>query len=184
MRFAESLIKGVYLISMEPISDSRGWFSRSFCKEEFKQIGFEKEWVQMNQSYTARRGSIRGMHYQIPPYSEVKMVRAIRGKVMDVIVDVRKGSATFLKYVAVELSAENKQAVLIPEGCAHGFQTLEDDCELIYAHTAFFVKGSEGGLRYNDPAIGVKWPLAPTEISARDLEHPLVENDFQGLSLR
>ncbi|MBO9658342.1 MAG: dTDP-4-dehydrorhamnose 3,5-epimerase [Chitinophagaceae bacterium] len=181
MIFTPSSIDGVFVIGLEPRGDSRGWFARTFCKKEFEAIGHVKEWVQMNHSFTAQKGSIRGMHYQLPPFREIKMVRCIAGSVMDVVVDLRESSPTFLQHVAVELSARNKQMIYIPEGFAHGFQCLEDDCELVYHHTEYYTPGAERGIRYDDPAIHIHWPLALTEISDRDKSHPLLDKHFKGI---
>ncbi|MXV17397.1 dTDP-4-dehydrorhamnose 3,5-epimerase [Hufsiella ginkgonis] len=184
MIFTETLFKNVFIVDMQPITDNRGWFSRIYCKDEFRQTGFSGEWVQMNQSFTASEGTVRGMHYQHPPYSETKLVRCIAGKVFDVIIDLRESSETFMQWFGIELSAKNKRAVLIPEGFAHGFQTLEPNCELIYCHNEMFMRGVEGGIAYNDPAIGISWPLPVTEISERDLSHPLLNSDFKGIKIK
>ncbi len=181
MIFTPSELQGVFFISLQPVGDNRGWFSRTYCKNEFAAIGHTKEWVQMNHSFTAKKSTIRGMHYQLPPFSEIKMVRCIAGAVLDVVVDLRKDSPTFLQHAQLELSAQNKQMIYIPEGFAHGFQCLEDNCELIYHHSAFYTPGAEGGIRFDDPMTGIKWPLNPTEISDRDRSHPLLDNNFKGI---
>lgn len=183
MIFTETILNGCYIISPEPQSDSRGWFARTYCKEEFSKIGHQKEWLQLNHSATFNKGSIRGMHYQLPPFSEIKMVRCISGAIYDVVIDLRKDSPTFLKWLGTELSADNKKMMYIPEGFAHGFQTLSDNCELIYHHTAMYTPGSEGGMRYNDEKLNIKWPLPVSEISDRDKDHPLLNNDFKGISI-
>lgn len=181
MIFTPAELKGVYFIDLQPIGDSRGWFSRTYCKNEFAQIGHTKEWVQMNHSFTSQKGTVRGMHYQLPPFSEIKMVRCIAGAVLDVVIDLRKDSETFLQYISIELSAKNKKMIYIPEGFAHGFQCLEDDCELIYHHSAFYTPGAEGGIRFDDPKIGINWPLPVTEMSDRDKSHPLLNENFKGI---
>ena len=181
MTFEPTSLKGVYIVHPQPVTDERGWFARTFCKKEFAAIGHTKEWVQMNHSFTRKKGTIRGMHYQVPPYSEIKMVKCIAGVVWDVVIDIRKDSDTFLKYIGVELSAENKHMIYIPEGFAHGFQTQADNCELIYHHSSFYAPGSEGGIRYHDPLADIKWPLSVTEISERDLSHSLLNNAFKGI---
>src|SRR6478752_4125211 len=135
MKFTETSLKGSYTIDLNLFKDERGWFARTYCKNEFETIGHAKEWVQLNHSFTKQKGAIRGMHYQLPPFSEIKMVRCIAGAVYDVIIDLRKDSETFLKWFGVELSAENKKMIYIPEGFAHGFQALTNDCELIYHHS-------------------------------------------------
>ena len=181
MIFNETSLKGSYVIDLEPFNDERGWFARTFCKDEFKKIGHEKEWLQLNHSYTKNQGLLRGMHYQLPPFSEVKLVRCIAGKVYDVIVDIRNNSSTFLKWIGVELSAENKKMIYIPEGFAHGFQTLTNDCELIYHHTAIYSPGSEAGLKYNDEILGIQWPIPVKGMSERDREHSYLGKDFKGI---
>ena len=180
MTFTETPLKGSYIIGLTPSGDSRGWFARTYCKHEFAEIGHEKEWVQLNHSFSAQKGTIRGMHFQLHPYSEIKMVRCIAGSVYDVIVDLRKDSATFLKWFAVELSAENKKMIYIPAGFAHGFQTLTNNAELIYHHSEFYMPAAEAGMMYNDHLVGIEWPLEVSEISDRDNKHPLIDSIFKG----
>jgi dTDP-4-dehydrorhamnose 3,5-epimerase len=181
MTFFETTLKDSYIINITPTGDSRGWFARTYCKHEFEAIGHEKEWVQLNHSFSSRKGTTRGMHYQRHPFAEIKMVRCIAGAVYDVIVDLRKDSATFLQWFGAELSAENKKMIYVPAGFAHGFQTLADHTELIYHHTEFYTASAEAGLMYNDQAINIEWPLAVTEISERDTGHPLIDKTFKGL---
>jgi dTDP-4-dehydrorhamnose 3,5-epimerase len=181
MIFTETILKGSYEISLTPHGDSRGWFARTYCKKEFEQIGHQKEWVQLNHSFSSQKGTVRGMHFQYAPFTEIKMLRCIAGSVYDVIVDLRKDSPTFLKWFGTELSAENKKMLYIPAGFAHGFQTLTDDVELIYHHTEFYTPSAEAGIRYNDSAINIEWPLAVSEISERDTNHPLIDSTFKGL---
>jgi dTDP-4-dehydrorhamnose 3,5-epimerase len=181
MIFTPTPLAGSYTIDVTLSSDSRGWFARTYCKNEFKQIGHTKEWVQINHSFTIKKGTVRGMHYQLPPFAEIKMVRCIAGAVYDVIIDLRKDSATFLQWFGTELSAKNKKMLYIPEGFGHGFQTLAADSELIYHHTAFYTPGAEGGLRYNDASLNIAWPMEPTEISERDKRHPLLNGAFTGI---
>lgn len=181
MIFSHSPLNGSYTIELSPFSDSRGWFARTYCKDEFKQIGHVKEWVQLNHSVTYKAGSIRGMHYQVQPYREIKMVRCIAGAVYDVIVDLREGSSTFLNWFGTELSAENKKMLYIPEGFAHGFQTLTDNSELIYHHTELYTPGAEAGIKYNEPLVNIQWPLPVTEISERDKNHPYLDVHFKGI---
>ena len=183
MKFIALNLTGAYLIQPEAFADNRGYFFRYFCKDEFKQIGHTKEWLQCNHSFTKAKGSIRGMHFQLPPHSEIKMVRCIAGQVLDVIVDLRKDSPTFLQWNSIELSAENRNMLYIPEGFAHGFQTLTDNCELLYHHSALYQPGAEGGLRFNDPRLAIKWPVIPTVISDRDLNHSLLDNSFEGIKI-
>lgn len=180
MIFTETSLKSSYVIDLEPIADERGWFARTYCKNEFRKIGHDKEWVQLNQSFTRQTGAIRGMHYQMPPFSEIKLVRCIAGAVYDVIIDLRMGSSTFLNYFGIQLSSINKKMIYIPEGFAHGFQALTDNCELIYHHSQFYLPGVEAGIKYNDPKINIEWPLPVTSISERDNDHPLIDANFKG----
>ena len=181
MIFSETILKGSYVIDLDTFKDERGWFARTYCKNEFHTIGHIAEWVQMNHSFTKQKGTIRGMHYQLPPFSEIKMVRCIAGVVYDVIVDLRKGSPTFMQWFGTELSAANKKMLYIPEGFAHGFQTLADDCELVYHHSQFYTPGAEGGIKFDDKRINIKWPLPVTAISERDNQHPVLDENFKGL---
>lgn len=183
MRFIQTEIPGLYEIELDIFSDDRGWFARTYCKKEFAAIGHEGEWTQLNHSFTVSKGAIRGLHYQVPPFSEAKMVRCIAGAIYDVAVDLRKGSPTFLKWHAVELSAENRKMLYIPPGMAHGFQTLMENCELIYHHTSYYTPGYEGGFKYDDPKLDIPWPLPLTDISERDLNHPFVNTTFEGIIL-
>jgi dTDP-4-dehydrorhamnose 3,5-epimerase len=181
MKFSETTLAGAYSIELSPFYDDRGWFARTFSKDEFKNIGFAGEWVQMNHSFTAKAGTIRGMHYQLPPYREIKMVRCISGEVFDVIVDVRTGSPTFLQWFGIKLSPSGMNMIYIPEGFAHGFQALTDGCELIYLHSEFYTPGYEAGIGYNDPLVNIKWPLNVTKISDRDNNHPGLTESFKGI---
>jgi dTDP-4-dehydrorhamnose 3,5-epimerase len=183
MIFHETALAGAYVIDLEPFSDDRGLFARTFCKREFAAIGHDKEFVQFNHSHSNQKGTLRGMHYQRPPHAEIKLIRCIRGSVFDVIVDLRHQSPTFLQYVGVELSEQNLRMIYVPEGFAHGFQTLQDHCELIYHHTAFYAPDSDGGIRYNDPKLGIVWPLALTTISEKDKNFPLLSDAFAGMVL-
>lgn len=181
MIFTETKLQGSYAIELEPFIDERGWFARYFCMDEFAQIGHTKEWLQMNHSCTYKKGSLRGMHYQLPPFSEIKLVRCIAGSVFDVIVDVRKNSSTFMQWFGAELSAENKKMMYIPEGFAHGFQCLTDNCGLLYHHTEYYEPNVEMGIKYDDPKIKIGWPLAVTIISKRDEVHPFLNENFKGI---
>jgi len=181
MIFTQTPLAGAYCIDLQPFSDERGWFARFYCKEEFSRIGHTKEWVQMNHSVSNEKGTLRGLHFQLPPYREIKMVRCIRGAVLDVIVDLRRDSASFLSHFAQELSADNRKMLYIPEGFAHGFQTLTDNAELIYLHTEFYRPNAEGGLKYDDPALGVSWPLPVAVVSERDSKHPFIDKNFKGI---
>lgn len=169
-------LAGAVLVDAEPFSDLRGIFSRFFCSRELASVMGNRQIVNVNFSRTSRKGSIRGMHYQRLPHQEMKLVRCIRGAVYDVIVDIRKKSPTFLRWHAETLSAINMKMLVVPEGFAHGFQTIEEDSELLYLSTAFFESNAEGGLCYNDPLLGIQWPLAVGDISERDASHPLLDS--------
>lgn len=181
MIFTETPLEGSWLVGLEPIIDDRGWFARTYCKNEFSQIGHSQEWVQLNHSYTKEKGTVRGMHFQVPPYSEIKLVRCIAGAVYDVIIDLRKDSRSFLHYFGTELSAANKTMLYIPAGFAHGFQALTGDCELIYHHSQFYMPGVEGGIRFDDAMVNIQWPLPPVNISPRDNAHPYLDVTFKGI---
>lgn len=183
MIFSEIKLKGSYVIEPQPFVDDRGWFARYCCMNEFATIGHSKEWLQMNHSFTNQKGSLRGMHYQLSPFSEIKFVRCIAGTVFDVIVDLRKGSETFLQWFGTELSSINKKMIYIPEGFAHGFQCLSDNCELLYHHTEYYMPNAEAGIKYDDPKINIHWPLELTVISERDKSHPYLSKNFKGISL-
>jgi len=183
MIFTETRLAGAYIVDLEPFSDERGMFFRTFCKKEFEQIGHKDEWVQINHSITYKKNSLRGMHFQFPPYTEIKLVRCIAGAVFDVIIDIRKGSSTFLQWFGIELSAFNKKMLYIPAGFAHGFQTLANNCELIYHHSSFYMPGYEGGIRYDDKRIGIRWMEPIVEISPKDNNHPYLEELFTGIIL-
>lgn len=181
MKFRVCNIPGVVVFEPHVLRDHRGLFYRTFCKREFEQVVQMKEIVQMNHSLTRERGTIRGMHYQVPPASEAKLIRCVRGSVFDVAVDLRRHSATLLQWVGVELSEANRHVIYIPEGCAHGFQSLEDDTELVYCHTAFYAPEAERGLRFDDPRLSIQWPLEVSAISDKDRDHPLLPPDFEGV---
>ncbi len=180
---AELSAAGLKRVTRRRLGDARGFLSRLFCVEELAVAGWKKPIVQINHTYTAKRGMVRGMHYQNPPHAEMKLVTCIRGEVFDVAVDLRTGSPTFLQWHAETLSAENGCALLIPEGFAHGFQTLSDDCEMLYLHTAAYALDAEAGLRVDDPRLGIAWPLPIAELSARDREHPLLTPQFKGMDV-
>lgn len=181
MTFSPTPLKGSYTIQLQPFTDSRGWFSRTYSKDEFLAIHHTAEWVQTNHSYTTLKGTIRGLHYQEAPYKEIKLVRCIRGTAYDVIVDIRKSSPTFLQWFAVELSDQKMNMMYIPEGFAHGFQTLTNDCELLYNHSQIYVPGVEKGLAYNDPKLNITWPVALSCISQRDDNHGFIPDNFKGV---
>lgn len=172
MKFAELVIAGAALINIEPRSDSRGFFARTFCVREFADHGIPFTTVQSNISFNALKGTVRGMHFQWPPSREGKLVRCIRGALFDVLLDLRPESPSYLKHQAVLLNESNRDAVFIPHGVAHGFQTLEDATEALYFMTDYFAPDLASGVRWNDPAFGIEWPLADVTISARDAEYP------------
>jgi dTDP-4-dehydrorhamnose 3,5-epimerase len=174
MLFTETDIAGVYVIDLKRLDDDRGWFARSFCTEEFEAHGLEPDVVQCNISYNTKGGTIRGLHYQAPPSAEGKLVRCTSGGIYDVAVDIRPDSATYLQHVAVELTAENRRALFVPKLFAHGFQTLTDGTEVFYQMTAAYDPTAGRGLRYNDPKLGIEWPLPISAVSDRDAELPLL----------
>lgn len=176
-------INGLHRIVSRPMGDSRGHFSRLFCADELAAAGWTDPIAQANLTYTRQKNTVRGLHFQHPPYAELKMVRCLRGEVWDVVVDIRAGSSTFLKWYAIPLSPANLTALLIPRGCAHGFQTLTDDVEMLYLHSAIYAQDSEGGLNITDPTLSIDWPLPIGEISPRDQSFPLLSPDFKGIVL-
>jgi dTDP-4-dehydrorhamnose 3,5-epimerase len=179
----ETPLPGLKVVERQLRSDSRGFLARIFCADELSPAGWGKPIAQINHTYTAKSGTVRGMHYQNPPHSEKKLVTCLRGLVWDVAVDLRAGSNTFLQWHAVELSPDNRRALLIPEGFAHGFQTLTDDCELIYLHTENHSPESEGAFNAQDPRLAIRWPHPITELSPRDQGHPVLTGDFEGVVL-
>lgn len=176
-------LTGLTLLRHNAIEDHRGFFSRFFCADEFFEAGLKKPIAQINHTLTKNKGAVRGLHFQYPPHEEVKIVSCIHGEIFDVAVDLRRSSPTYLHWHGVILSASNRQSLLIPEGYAHGFQTLTEDCELIYLHTASYAPESEGALNVLDSTLGISWPLAVSELSERDRNHKLIEQDFQGIAL-
>jgi dTDP-4-dehydrorhamnose 3,5-epimerase len=176
-------IAGLSRLVSRQLGDQRGHLSRVFCAEELTQVGWKGIVAQANLTYTRQKGTVRGLHFQYPPHAEVKMVRCLRGEIWDVAVDLRKDSPTFLKWHAEVLSPDNLSALLIPQGCAHGFQSLTDDVEMLYLHSAAHAPASEGGLSVNDPLLSIEWPLTIGEMSARDRSFPFLPHDFKGISL-
>jgi len=179
----ETPIAGLKVIERKPIGDRRGFLARIFCADQLNVVGWQKPIAQINQTVTKKRGSVRGMHYQNTPHAEMKLVSCLQGEVWDVAIDLRKNSPSFLQWHAEKLSAENCRALLIPEGFAHGFQALSDDCELIYQHSAPYIREAEAGIRPNDPYLDIPWPLDFFEISIRDANHPLINDQFSGIKL-
>jgi dTDP-4-dehydrorhamnose 3,5-epimerase len=177
-------INGLKKLIRRSHEDERGSLSRMFCDEELFDAGWQKDIKQINQTFTKKNGSLRGMHYQLPPYAEAKIVNCVRGEIFDVAVDLRQGSPTFLKWHAEILSAKNRVSLLIPEGFAHGFQTLVDDCELIYFHSQYYSPEHEMGMFYGDPKLSIDWPKEISEISERDASHNNLTDQFNGLYLK
>lgn len=176
-------IAGAAVVSSSPHEDARGVFARLYCVNELAELMPGKSIVQANTSRTIEVGAVRGMHYQRAPSLEAKLIRCLRGRVFDVLVDLRQGSSTFLHWVGRELSPEHWNMMVVPEGCAHGFQVLEPDSEMLYLHTAAYAPGHEAGVRFDDPAIGIDWPLAVTQLSDQDQGHALISDAFEGVAV-
>ena len=174
MVFTETKLAGAFIIDLERREDDRGFFARAFCQHEFSDHGLKPVIAQANIGYNRLRGCLRGMHFQFPPAPETKVVRCTRGAVLDIIVDLRPESSTYLEHISVELTADNHRAIYIPERFAHGYQALEDDTETSYQVGEFYTPGAEGGLRSDDPALGLTWPLPVSEISEKDAAWPLL----------
>ncbi len=168
MIFQETPLKGAFVIKLKRLEDERGFFARSYCQNEFEEYGLFPKVVQANVSYNKQKGTLRGMHYQTSPYEEAKIVRCTRGAIYDVIIDLRKDSPTYKQWFGIELSADNRETLFVPESFAHGFQTLLDHTEITYMVSQFYTPGSERGIRWNDPAIGIQWPLEVRVISPKD----------------
>lgn len=179
--FIETPLAGLTLVQRKAIEDPRGFLSRFYCVDEFREIGQTKSIAQVNHTLTRTKGAVRGLHFQFPPHAETKFVSCLNGEILDVAVDLRRNSPTFLKWHGVVLSGKNRQSLLIPEGFAHGFQALTQDCELLYFHTASYSPQAEGALNVADPQLGIEWPLAITELSDRDRNHKFIEQNFSGI---
>mgnify|MGYP000906026405 CR=1 FL=1 len=174
MIFTETEIKGAYIIEPELLTDERGFFARSFCKEEFREKGLETEIIQCNISYNKKSGTLRGMHYQAPPFEEAKIVSCVRGSIYDVVVDLRRDSSSYCRWFATELTEHNFKMVYIPKGCAHGFQTLEDDCMVYYQMTEFFHPECARGVRWDDSTFRITWPACgDVTISEKDRQYEI-----------
>lgn len=176
-------IQGLYVIERIQRGDTRGFFERMYCAETMQDLGWSNGIAQVNHSFTAQLGAVRGLHYQLPPFSESKLVSCFRGSVWDVVVDLRHGSPSFLQHVTIELSEQNHRSVLIPPGCAHGFQTLSDNVDMFYCHSAVYAPQSEAGLNIVDPRLQLQWPLPITQRSERDLTFAFLTEDFEGVKL-
>lgn len=175
MTLTETNLAGVFIIDIEPITDERGFFARTFCKREFEEKGLVSEFVQCSVSYNKTKGTLRGMHYQVAPHKETKIVSCMRGAIYDVVLDLRRESNTFKQWLAVELTGVNHRSLYIPEGIAHGFLTLQDNTEVYYQISEFYYPALSKGVRWNDLAFGIEWPSEADNISPRDLTFPLYE---------
>lgn len=176
MRLIRAGLEGVYLIEIDRLEDDRGFFARTWCRTELRLLGLESELVQSSVSFNTRKGTLRGMHFQLPPFEEAKYVRCTLGAVYDVVLDLRAASSTYRKWAGFELSAENRRSVYVPKGCAHGFQTVEENTELFYQMTESYHPEAASGVRWDDPAFGISWPLPQPILSEADRSYP----DFMG----
>ncbi len=183
MKITQTKIAGISVIETSCHVDNRGAFSRLYCHRELQHILGSRQIVQINQSRTDSVGAVRGLHYQHPPHAEMKLVRCLKGKVWDVAVDLRADSPTFLQWHAEELSPQNARMLVIPEGCAHGFQVLESDSELLYLHTDFYTPEAEDGLAYNDPQLAISWPLPVVDLSVRDKNLSVISPNYSGIKV-
>ena len=181
--FISAPLAGLIKVQRKVIEDHRGFLSRFYCAEEFREAGLNKPVAQINHTLTRSKGAVRGMHFQYPPHAETKLVSCMHGEIYDVAVDLRYGSPTFLQWHGVVLSGQNRLSLLIPEGFAHGFQTLTEDCELIYLHTSAYQPEYEGALNAADPSLAITWPLPIEEISERDRDHKLIGQEFKGIAI-
>lgn len=181
--FISTPLAGLTLVQRKAIEDHRGFLSRFYCAEEFRKIGIDKPIAQINHTVTHKKGAVRGLHFQHPPYAEIKLVSCLKGEIWDVAVDIRRDSPTFLHWRSEILSAENRKSLLIPEGYAHGFQTLTENCELIYLHSAAFHPEAQGALNVKDTGLNITWPLPINDLSEQDRNHPFINPHFQGVLL-
>ncbi len=175
MKFSETTLGGAFIVDIEARNDHRGFFARTFCQREFAEHGLKPVIAQANTAFNTRKGTLRGMHFQFPPHAETKLVHATRGSVLDIIVDLRPESPTYLQHIAVELSADNHRALYVPERFAHGYQTLEDGTELSYQAGEFYAPGFDAGVSPFDPMLALRWPLPPSEVSEKDRAWPALE---------
>ena len=181
MQYEPLAIAGAFKVTSPPIGDERGWFARAFCQKELLEHGVDFQVRQINRSYNQRAGTLRGFHFQFPPYAEHKFLRCVGGELVDVLVDLRPESPTFLQTETVELRAEDHQAVLIPERCCHALQTLTDATEILYQVSEFYTPEAEFGLRWNDPELAISWPLEVSEISPKDASWPLLSESLASI---
>jgi len=184
MRFEPTKLSGAFIVEPEPHEDSRGSFARTFCAREFSEHGLASVFVQSSISFNRKRGTLRGLHYQLPPAGEVKLVRCTAGVLYDVIVDLRPNSPTYLQHVGVELTARNRRALYVPEMFAHGLQTLEDETEVLYQISAFYAPDQATGIRYDDPKLLIRWPLPVAVIAERDRNWPLLKERMESVELK
>ncbi len=183
MIFQKLDIKGAYLVSHEVHGDNRGHFSRLFCGQQFEDHGIEFKIAQINRSSTQVAGSIRGLHFQRPPFAEKKIVQCTKGRVIDVIADLRANSPTFRKWQAVELKEGDHSSIYIPKGCAHGFQTIEPNSEMLYFHSIAYSPDHDDGVRFDEPLLNISWPLPVSDISLKDRDRPYLEKNYKGLTI-
>ena len=183
MKIVESTIEGVLILQNSRFEDERGSFSRIFCNSELEVILGDRQIKQINHSYTRLKGTVRGMHFQYPPAAEMKIIFCIKGGVFDVAVDLRRESPTQYKWHAETLAEADNKAIVIPEGCAHGFQTLQADTELLYLHTNYYIKESESGVKFDDPELAIEWPEKITCVSEKDASHKKIDSNFQGIEI-
>ena len=179
MIFTETKLKGAFVVEIKKLEDERGFFGRAWCQQEFEAHGIKTKICQINTSFTKKKGTIRGMHFQVDPFQEAKFIRCTRGKIFDVMIDLRPDSSTFLQWVGNELSEDNYKMAYVPENFAHGFVSLVDNCEVYYPVSQFYTPGAERGMRWNDPVINIKWPIDIINISDKDKSHP--DFDLSGL---
>lgn len=184
MIFTETRLKGAFIVDLQPRGDDRGFFARAFCQREFEAHGLKTLIAQANISFNHHKGTLRGLHFQFPPAAETKFVRCTRGAIVDVIVDLRPESPTYLQHVAVELTADNRRGLYVPERFAHGYQVLEDNTETTYQVGEFYTPAAESGLRYDDPRLGIEWPLPSTDMSDKDQRWPLLEESEPAIRAR
>ena len=178
--FIPTPLSDLKLVQRKTIEDHRGFLSRFYCADEFRMAGITKSIAQINHTLTRKKGAVRGLHFQHPPHAETKLVSCLKGEIWDVAVDIRSGSPTFLQWHGEVLTAANRKSLLIPEGYAHGFQALTDDCELIYLHTAAYHPEAEGALNVADPRLSISWPLPIDDLSERDRSHPFIRQGIKG----
>lgn len=178
MIFTETKLKGAYIIDVKKIEDERGYFGRVFCKNEFDEVGIESNIAQTNMSFNPKKGTLRGMHYQVSPYEETKLVKCTSGAIYDCIVDLRKDSPTYLEWIGVELTEENNRMLFVPRDFAHGFITLKDNTAIQYFVSQFYAPGAEKGIKWDDPKINIQWPIDVAVISEKDNNHPYLNDQF------